>query len=131
MLMRKKEFAPLADMPHGWYTPEMDGDIKDYLEKHDFGHFPIFKGFEQYKMLWERGLFTPDVSVIRLVWGSGGGQTYLVKGLHEIDGYSEVMEAHAAMPGIHDPEKILEELIEGEQVRFEAHWLAREPIPRI
>ncbi len=115
------------DMSHGWYTPEMDGDLQTYLEGFEYGVFPIFKGFKQYKMLWEQGFLTPEGSTIRLVWGSGGGQTYLVKGLHEIEGIDDVM-AHAAKSGIHDPEKMLEEPIEGEQVRFEAHYLERNPV---
>jgi hypothetical protein len=125
MLMRKQPVA------HGWYTQDVDGPIKDYIEKRrSSGAEPMFRGFRHYEMLWNKGLLMPECSTIRLVWGSGGGQYFIVKGLHEIEGIDDAM-AHQAKPGIHDPEKILEEPIEGEQMRFEAHYLERNPVPRV
>lgn len=89
-----------------WYTPDRDGDLKKYLEIYDgLAAFPLFRGFEQYVMLKDKGLFLPDYSVIRLMWNVGrGDEHFLVLEDYRLEGLQT--PAHAGREGIHEPEKI-------------------------
>ncbi len=126
--MKKKPLVFLdSEFSHVWYTPERDGDLKTYLESRDGRTTTyVFKGFKQYKMLWDEGYLEPEISHIRLMWNVGRGDEFFgVKGLHEIEGYDNV-PVHTARSGIHDPEKVLEE-----GPLFEAHCLNPNPVQRV
>lgn len=52
----------------GWYKPERDGSLEDYLKIHDgFFSFPLFKGVEIYERLFEMGFLSPNYSIIKVI----------------------------------------------------------------
>lgn len=110
------------------YHPERDGSLAEYLELHDgWSSMPLFKGYEQYKMLWDLGYLEPHVSSIRLMWNMGReDEHFSVLGLHEIEGCSE-LRAHAGRAGIHDPKEVLSE---ENCPEFEAQTWNRKPVIR-
>jgi hypothetical protein len=121
MVMRKR-----FSIWSGEYVPERDGELKTYLERQDGGTFCLFKGYKQYKMLWDQGFLEPDITHIRLMWNIGRGDEFFgVRGLHEIEGYDNI-PFHTARSGIHDPKKVLEE-----GPGFEVHYFNPNPVPRV
>lgn len=93
--------------PRAWYTARRDGPLDEYLEVYD-GHnaFPLFRGYRHYKMLWDRGYFIPNFSVIRVMWNIGrDDEHFLVTGEYSVAGIWA--PAHAGRDGVHDPRKLL------------------------
>jgi hypothetical protein len=81
--------------------------LEEYLRVHD-GHmaFPLFKGYKHYQMIWERGLFVPEESIVRVMHSKGrGDEHYLVLGAFEVRGLEH--EYHGGKKGRHDVRKIL------------------------
>jgi hypothetical protein len=81
--------------------------LEEYLRVYD-GHmaFPLFKGYKHYRMIWDRGLFIPNESIIRLMRDGGrGGEHYLVIEEFEMRGLAH--DLHGGKSGKHDPRKIL------------------------
>jgi len=93
-----------------WYQPEKDGTLEEYLETHDgLSCTPLFKGYEHYQMLWDKGYFDPEIGVVRLMWNVGrDDEHFIVLGKYKIKGCN-YLPAHAGRPGIHDPRKLLSE----------------------
>ena len=89
------------------YDPKRNGSLEEYLESHDGNSAcPLFKGYEHYKMIWDRGLFIPDMSFIRIMWNMGrDDEHYLVTGQFEITEFEN--ESHGGMPGKYNPRKVL------------------------
>ena len=56
----------------GYYVPERDGNLDEYLEKHDgFSSVPLFRGIRIYEQLWKEGYLQSDYSYIRLMLNVG------------------------------------------------------------
>lgn len=91
------------------YDPEKDGDLIEYLQTHNgISAFPLFRGYQHFKQLWDRGLFVPNRSLIRLMWNVIRDDEYfLVRGEFEIEGVSD-LPAHAGRAGVYDPRKLLD-----------------------
>ena len=92
-----------------WYQPERDGTLEDYLKIHNGQFsFPLFKGYGQYKMLWDEGYLEPQISFIRLMWNIGrGDEHFIVLGEYEIEGISD-LPAHAGREGVYDVRELLD-----------------------
>jgi hypothetical protein len=88
------------------FDPKADS-LEEYLKIYNGrSAFPLFEGYEPYRMIWDKGLFIPDFSIIRVMWNVGrGDEHYLVSGEFELIGIED--EYHGAKPGKHDPRKIL------------------------
>jgi hypothetical protein len=110
------------------YHPKRDGALEEYLKAHNgFTCMPLFKGYGQYKMLWDKGYLQPRVSVIRLMWNVGrGDEHFIVTKDNRLEGCTG-LEFHSGRPGIHDPKVVL-------SARncpvWEAQHLNRKPTPR-
>jgi hypothetical protein len=109
-LINKSRFT--ADMgktwhSNAWYTPKRDGSLEDYLGIHDgLSSFPLFKGYEHFRMLKDRGFFLPCYSVIRVMYNIGrGDEHYLVTDDFQLEGVE--VNVHAGKAGTHDPKKLL------------------------
>jgi hypothetical protein len=92
---------------HNYYTPSRDGTLEQYLESHDGTYaFPLFKGYEHYKLLWNDGWIQPEVTAIRLMWNVGRGDEYL--GILDKDTCVGIqLPAHSGRPGNHSIKEIL------------------------
>lgn len=92
------------------YTPKRDGTLEKYLESHNgISSFALFKGYNHYKLLWNREYLEPNISVIRLMWNFGrDDEHFLVLGEYEIQGLSD-LPAHPGREGTFDPRRLLEE----------------------
>jgi hypothetical protein len=88
------------------YDPKINS-LEEYLKVYDGSRaFPLFKGYAHYKMIWDKGLFIPDWSIIRIMFDRGrGDEHYWVTGEFEITGLEH--EYHGGKPGKHDPRKVL------------------------
>ena len=88
------------------YNPQTHA-LEEYLRVYDGrSAFPLFKGYKHYKMIWDRGLFIPDFSIIRIMQDRGrGDEHYFVIGEFEIRGLEHSL--HGGKPGKHDPRKVL------------------------
>lgn len=95
-----------------WYIPNRDGILEEYLKIHDeFSCFPLFKGYEQYELLWDKGYLIPGQSVIRLMWNiMREDEHFWVLSKTKLQGISNV-KAHVGRPGIHNAKEILEETV--------------------
>jgi len=93
-----------------WYTPKRDGSLEKYLETYDgISCFPLFKGYQHYKLLWDQGFLDPNIGIIRLMWNyARDDEHFLVLGEYQIQGMSD-LPAHAGREGIFDPRELLEE----------------------
>lgn len=109
------------------YEPKRDGPLEEYLKIRDgFSCFPLFRGYKQFKMLWDLGYLEPHISVIRLMWNLGrGDEHYGVLGEFELEGIEN--HAHGGEVGTHDVRKLLKR----KQINFEALHLATTPISRV
>lgn len=113
------------DQPY--YTPERDGSIAEFLSKFDYGTFPLFRGLEQYTLLWNDGFLVPDYSVIRVMWNVGrGDEHYNVMNDGKLEGIDA--PAHQGNPGVHDAKDLLFRKLGRERLvmAFEAHNLIPE-----
>jgi hypothetical protein len=92
-----------------WYNPKMDGTLCEYLTLHNGTFsFPLFKGFEHYKMLRDGGFLIPDNSVVRLMWNVvRDDEHFQVIEEYKLRGVS-YLPAHAGREGVFDPEELLE-----------------------
>lgn len=114
-------------MFHPYYTPERDVSIAEFLSKFDYGTFPLFKGYEQYKQLWNEGFLVPDYSVIRIMWNVGrGDEHYNVMNDGRLEGIDAPM--HQGNPGVHDARDLLFRKVGRQKfiMPFEAHNLILE-----
>ncbi|MBI2583653.1 MAG: hypothetical protein HYW25_03230 [Candidatus Aenigmarchaeota archaeon] len=108
------------------YIAERDGDLREYLASRDFGYgstFPLFRGYEFFRRLWDEGYIIPDMSVIRVMWSFGReDEHYMVKGKSELTGIT--LPHHSGIPGTHNPRRILKNRL------WEAQCLEPDPEPR-
>jgi hypothetical protein len=96
------------DWSKPWYNPKRDGSLEEFLEKFDFSCTPLFKGYEHYKLLWDKGYLEKDISIIRLMWNMGrDDEHFIVIGEYQIQGLR--LPAHSGREGIYDPRILLEE----------------------
>ena len=112
---------------HGlWYDQKRNGDLAEYLKEHNGSRASnLFRGFRQYRMLWQKGYLEPGISVIRIMYHTGrGDEHYLVVGENELQGID--VPYHPGKLGIHNPRKLLS----GECPAWEAQSLNPHPIPR-
>lgn len=103
-----------------WYSNKKDGTLESYLKKHN-GYFsvPLFKGYKQYKLLWDEGYFIPKKSVIRIMYNSfRGDEHYSVIDEHSVEGIC--CGFHEGQPGIHNVKKLFHK-----NSLFEAQFLKR------
>ena len=109
-----------------WYDSRRDGDLADYLREHNGSRASnLFKGFKQYRMLWQKGYLEPEVSIIRIMYDVGrGDEHYLVVGENKLKGID--VPYHPGKSGIHDPRKLLSRGCPA----WEAQSLNPHPIPR-
>ena len=91
------------------YNPKRDGSLDNYLSTHTgFRTFPLFKGYEPFKLLWDGGYLVPGLSTIRRMWNvEREDEYYLVMGEDQLTGLKGC--AHSGIPGNHDPRKLLAE----------------------
>lgn len=62
-----------------WYVPEISGSLENYLRLYDSViSFPLFRGYDHYALLWDKGYLVPGVSIIHRVKRRGDDETYLV-----------------------------------------------------
>ncbi|MBR9676472.1 hypothetical protein GOV05_05690 [Candidatus Woesearchaeota archaeon] len=89
------------------YNGLSDGSIEEYLRLFDgVFDFPTFRTHEPFKLLWEKNLFIPDISIIRLNYGSSrSDEHYRVISESEVEGI--IADAHSGIEGAHNPKKIL------------------------
>ncbi|MEK6910175.1 MAG: hypothetical protein AABW82_00190 [Nanoarchaeota archaeon] len=99
----------------------------NFLSRFDHGSFPLFKGLEQYKLLWNEGFLVPDYSVIRVMWNvCRGDEHYGVLQDGRLEGIKA--PAHQGNPGVHDAKDLLFRKLGREKLvmAFEAHHLIPE-----
>jgi hypothetical protein len=109
----------------GWYNPERDGTLEEYLTLHD-GHssFPLFRGYSQFKLLVDEGYILPEWSAIRLMWNVGrDDEHFFIDENFQLVGCDDLRH-HAGRPGTFDPEEFLERK---DLPPWEAHNLNRNP----
>ena len=110
------------------YNEQRDGHLDEYLRTHDgSAAFPLFRGHEQFKMLWERGYLEPQVSIIRVMWNiMRDDEHYRVIDEKTLEGIFAT--AHGGLAGMHDAEKFL-----GDEncSAWEAQNLNPYPTPRV
>ena len=89
------------------YRGSIDGDIKLYLkEMHENGAVcPSFKGYEPFEQLWNLGVMHPEIASIRLVYGQGMDEHYLVVDEDKLEGIE--LKAHSSKPGLHNAKELL------------------------
>lgn len=89
-----------------FYTPERDGTLEEHLKVYNgISAFPLFKGFKQFKMLWEEGWFIPNFSVVRIMWNVGrGDEHYTVISSDELEGIDA--SYHQGKQGRHSAREI-------------------------
>ncbi|HLC78692.1 MAG TPA: hypothetical protein VJH92_06210 [Candidatus Nanoarchaeia archaeon] len=109
------------------YNEKRDGSLEEYFEDHDgISAFPLFYGYGQFKMLWDRGYLMPSVSIIRVMWNVGRGDEHFgVVDENTLEGISAPM--HSGRPGIHDVRKVLDDK---KCPAWEAQYLDPKPTPR-
>ena len=114
-----------GDLTHPWYTPKRDGPLENYLESRRFGImppnavYPLFKGYEHFQQLWDKGYLEPNVSCIRLMWNIGRHDEHFgVIGEDTIEGIE--LPAHSGRPGRHSAREIL-----SNGPCWEVHYLRR------
>ena len=101
------------------YNARRDGSLDEYIRTHSIFH--VFRGFAQYQMLWRRGYFVPDASIIKLLWDeSRVDEEFRVRGEFEIEGTGD--GDHGTREGVHDPREVLTN-----GPLWEAYFLATTP----
>ncbi len=102
------------------YTPERDGSLEHYLQKHDgTTTTSMFYGVEHFNLLREQEWFLPGMSSIRLMWNTGRDDEYfIVDENYHLVGQSH-LDAHAGREGVFRPE----DLLTADAPPFEAHQL--------
>jgi hypothetical protein len=89
------------------YREERDGDLYRYLyERFEQLPLPLFRGYEDFKMLQDLGLLMPGVSYIRIMWNIGReDEHYLINENFMLEGMTGA--AHSGDEGIFDPKEKL------------------------
>lgn len=108
------------------YNEIRDGLLENYLNVFD-GHnsFPLFRGYDQYKMLWDKGYLISDFSIIRLMWNVGrGDEHFRVIDDKTVEGLE--VPVHFGRPERSDIKKILDAK---NAPCFEAQCLSHHPTP--
>lgn len=92
----------------GWYNPKIHGSLEKYLEEHNGRTvFPLFKGYKHFKMLWDRGYITPEITFIRIMYNVGrGDEYYLVIDEDTLEGVTAGF--HSGKPGRHNIKQLLD-----------------------
>lgn len=89
-----------------WYDPKRDGSIEDYIEYCRNEQIPkCFKGADHYQQLIDLGYVTPNITSIRIMYGSRGDEFYGVVDDYKLVGVD--VPVHAGKTGIHDPKELL------------------------
>ena len=89
------------------YRGSIDGDIRAYLkEMHENGAVcPSFNGYGPFKQLWDLGVMLPEIASIRLVYGQGMDEHYIVADEFHLEGVE--LKAHSGKSGLHNTKEIL------------------------
>ena len=124
--MKRSKGPRTGFTPDPWYNPERDGTLTDYFRVHDgITSTALFKGYDDFKLLWNEGYLVPNMSYIRLMWNVGReDEHFRLVSKSALEGIAA--PAHAGRPGVFDPEKIL-----SEGPAWEAGNLRRRPKKRI
>ena len=111
------------------YRGEKDGPIEDYLLLYDGrSTFPLFRSYEPFKILWDRGYIEPDITIVRLMWNVGrGDEHFQVMGEDTLEGITG-LPAHSGRAGKFSARELL-----GSKncPVWEVHNLNPNPIPRV
>lgn len=93
---------------NGAYNEERDGPIERYLETHNgISTFPLFTGYDSFKMLLDKGYIIPGRSIIRLMWNIGReDEHFFVLDEKTLEGISNI-PAHAGREGRFNVKKLL------------------------
>jgi len=103
-----------------WYNPERDGPLNEYFENMEHGTFPLFRGIDQYRMLWNLGYIEPNLTGLRMMFNVGRfDEHYLIIDKDTVVGCGKV---HGGLPGKHNIEEILGE----DSPPFEVHYQRRQ-----
>ena len=92
-----------------WYDPLRDGTLDEYIKRFKQNRISgYFKGHEQFRQLADSGYLTPNVTSIRIMYGSErDDEFYFVVDDFRLEGAE--LRAHSGRKGIYDPREVLSE----------------------